>query len=124
MNKHTKIVISVLFAVIILLSVGITRFYINNISYDTESNGTDIEIIRKIDEDEAGNRIFEDASGLYGIADINDRVIVSPEWTELEFTEKNVCIASKRIGGRMLTGVILFLFSCVLGTGILSMIIA
>lgn len=106
MNKHTKVVISVLFAVIILLSVGITRFYINNISYDTESNGTDIEIIRKIDEDEAGNRIFEDASGLYGIADINDRVIVSPEWTELEFTEKNVCIASKRIGGRMLTGCI------------------
>lgn len=106
MNKHTKIVISVLFAVIILLSVGITRFYINNISYDTESNGSDIEIIREIDEDDAGNRIFEDASGLYGIADINDRIIVSPEWTELEFAEKNICIASKRIGSRMLTGCI------------------
>lgn len=105
MNKHTKLVVSVLFVVIIILAVGITRFYFN-VSRNTGSSTDSAEIVRKLDIDEDGNRIFEDASGMYGIVDSRDKIIVAPEWLELSFADGKNCIASKRIGGRLLTGCI------------------
>lgn len=105
MNKHIKLVVSVLFVVIIILAIGITRFYVN-ISTDTSNGSADTEIIRKLDFDSNGNRIFEGENSLYGIVDSSDKVIVSPEWAELSFADSNICIAAKRIGNRLLTGCI------------------
>lgn len=105
LNKHTKLVVSVLFAVIVILAVGITRFYLN-VSRNTGSSNDSTEVVRKLDIDADGNRIFEDASGMYGIVDNRNRIIVAPEWLELTFADGNSCIASKRIGGRLLTGCI------------------
>lgn len=105
LNKHTKLVVSALFVVIVILAVGITRFYLN-VSRNTGSSNDSAEIVRKLDIDDAGNRIFEDASGMYGIVDSRDRIIVAPEWLELTFADGSSCIASKRIGGRLLTGCI------------------
>ncbi len=105
MNKHTRLVVSVLFAVIILLAVGITRFYVD-VSKRTADKGNTTEIIQKLEGDSNGNRIFEGEASLYGVVDSNDKIIIYPEWTELAFAGENYCIASKRIGGRMLTGCI------------------
>ncbi|MBE6856040.1 MAG: hypothetical protein E7500_01245 [Ruminococcus sp.] len=105
MNKQTKLVVSVLFVVIAVLAVGIISFRIST-SGGTDNNSAQTEITRKLAIDASGNRIFEGDGGLYGIVDHNDKVIVAPEWTELEFADGSLCIASKRINGRMLSGCI------------------
>lgn len=105
MNKHTRLVVSVLFFVIIILAIGITRFYLD-VSKNTGKNNAPTEIIRKLDIDDDGNRIFEGAGSLYGVVDVNNKVIVAPEWPDLEFAGNNLCIASKRIGEKLLTGCI------------------
>lgn len=105
MSKNIRIVVSVLFAVIIVLAVAISRFYFN-VSKDAGSSGNTEEIVQRLSADADGNRIFEGTNGLYGVADANDRVIVAPEWTELSFAGNQSCIASKRIGGRLLSGCI------------------
>lgn len=97
--------VSVLFVVIVILSIGIYSFHAS-ISGNTGDNSTPAEITRKLDVDDEKNRIFEGDGSLYGVVDQNDKVIVEAEWTELEFAGKGLCIASKRIGGRLLTGCI------------------
>lgn len=55
-----------------------------------------------------GSRVFEDSSGLYGVIDSNERVVIDPEWLELEFAGNDLCIVSKRLNGKLLTGCIDF----------------
>ena len=105
MNKHTRLVVSVLFIVIIALAIAITRFYSGSEKI-TGSGSEHFTIERKLDIDGRGNRIFQDSSGLYGIIDVSERVIVSPEWQELRFAGEDRCIASKRIMNRNLFGCI------------------
>ena len=105
MNKHMRLVVSVLFIVIIILAVAITRFY-SGTEKGGSGSGNAAAIEKKLDTDSSGNRIFLDASGLYGIIDSSERVIVPPEWQELKFTETEMCIASKQIRGRELFGCI------------------
>ncbi|MDD6278942.1 MAG: WG repeat-containing protein [Ruminococcus sp.] len=105
MNRHTKLLVSVLFAVIIILAAAITRFYFN-VSRDTGRSSSTDEIIRKLSIDSGGNRIFEGSGGLYGIVDSSDRVIVAAEWDQLHFAEEGICLASKDIGGRTVQGCI------------------
>ena len=63
-------------------------------------------MISSIDSDSSGNRIFRDNSGLFGIIDSNDRIIVAPEWLDLKFADGNICIAKQRIDGNLLSGCI------------------
>ena len=103
MNKHIRLVASVLFIVVILLAIAITRFY-SNTSKSTTHGKVQTDIERKLESDQSGNRIFEDGNGLYGVLDDSDRVIVQPEWLELSFAGTGRCIASKRVGGNVLKG--------------------
>ena len=105
MTKHMRLVASVLFIVIIVLAVAITRFY-SKTNQSTELSGTQPAIGKKLGSDASGNHIFTDSAGLYGIVDGNDRVIVYPEWQEIEFTDSDLCIASKQIRGKKLFGCI------------------
>ncbi|MBO5104899.1 MAG: hypothetical protein J6B74_07570 [Ruminococcus sp.] len=63
-------------------------------------------MISSLDSDSSGNRIFRENSGLFGIIDSNDRIIVAPEWLDLKFTDANMCIAKQRIDGNLLIGCI------------------
>lgn len=94
-----------LIIVIAVLTAAIMRFY-SDVSQDAGSSANTADIVRRIDSDENGNKIFEDKNGLYGIADSSDRIIVTPEWAELEFAENDLCVASKRLGRKMLSGCI------------------
>lgn len=105
MNKHMRLVVSVLFIVIIVLAIAITRFY-SGADRNSGGGGNAPAIEKRLDTDSYGNRIFQDTSGLCGIIDTSDRVVVSPEWQELKFTETDLCIASKRIRGKELFGCI------------------
>lgn len=105
MNKQMRLVVSALFIVIILLAVAITRFYSDTGSSTTGGN-TQTDISRRLSSDSSGNRIFKDSNNLYGVIDSSERITVAPEWLELSFTGADTCIASKRIGGKLLTGCI------------------
>jgi len=105
LTKHMRLVVSVLFIVIIVLAVAITRFY-SNTGQSTELSGTQPSVEKKLGADSSGNHIFTDSAGLYGVIDSNERVIVYPEWAEIEFTDSDLCIASKQIREKKLFGCI------------------
>ncbi len=103
MNKHMRLVVSVLFVVVILLAIAITRFY-SDTSKNTSRSSAQTDIERRLGSDREGNRIFEDSSGFCGVIDSSDRVIVPAEWLELSFAGEGRCIASKRINGTVMKG--------------------
>ncbi|MBQ9898597.1 MAG: hypothetical protein IJM44_03975 [Ruminococcus sp.] len=106
MSKHTRLVVTILFAVMIVLAVAITRFYVGTrgSSSGKKEQGSIERYLSAPDGD--GSRIFEDKNGLCGIADSSGRVTAAPEWVELSFAGSGKCIASRRVGGRILTGCI------------------
>ncbi|MCM1269029.1 MAG: WG repeat-containing protein [Ruminococcus flavefaciens] len=105
MNKRMRFVVSALFVAILLLVVAITRFY-SETGGSTGNGNSQTDIVKRLDGDILGNKIFQDSSGLYGIIDSSERIIVAPEWLSLSFTGKNLCIASKMLDGNLLTGCI------------------
>lgn len=106
MNKHTRLIVSVLFIGIIVLAVAITRFY-SRTEKSAVSSGSQTVIEKKLGSDSAGNRAFQNSEGLVGIIDSSEHVIVSPEWQTIRFTSNSdCCIASKRIQNQELYGCI------------------
>lgn len=105
MNKHMRLVVSVLFIVIIILAVAITRFY-SDTGKSADRGDPQPAVSKKLGRDSEGNRLFQDNSGSYGILDSSDRIIVSPEWQDISFTDGSMCIASKRLRGKNLMGCI------------------
>lgn len=103
MNKHIKLLVSVLFIAIIILAIGITSF-----NFDTSQKTGIIaepdEIVSFTDTDYSGNRIFKNDDGLFGVADRNERIIIEPHWKKLSFAGNNICIASGFVNGKLLTG--------------------
>lgn len=90
---------------IISLAIAIRSFY-SDTTQSTGNNNFQTDIIKTLETDENGNIIFTDNSGLSGIADRNNRIIVAPEWNEIKFTGNNICTARQRIDDRLLTGCI------------------
>lgn len=90
---------------IIALAISIRSFY-SDTTQSTGNNNFQTDIIKSLETDDNGNRIFTDNSGLSGIADNNNRIIVAPEWNDIKFTKNNICIARQRIDGKLLTGCI------------------
>lgn len=105
MNKHIKLLVSVLFIVIIMLTFGLTRFYFD-VSKNTGTVKEPVEIIKYMNNDSSNNRIFESDNNLYGIIDTNERIIVSPQWNSLKFAGNSFCIASRKINNQLLFGCI------------------
>ncbi len=103
MTKHMRFIVSVLFIIVIILAIAITRFY-SSTSKSAGSGNTKSDISKLLASDSAGNRIFEDNNGMYGLVDSSERITAAPEWLELSFAGSGRCIASKRIGGRLMTG--------------------
>jgi len=105
LNKHMRLIASVLFIVIIILAVAITRFY-SDTGKSPDTGDPQPAVSKKLGRDSEGNRLFQDSSGSYGLLDSSDRIIVSPEWQDISFTDGSMCIASKRLRGKNLVGCI------------------
>lgn len=103
MNKRTRLIISLLFIVVIILAVAITRFYFS-VPDDPAVNGGG-EGIEKIVDTNDGISIFSDGKGKFGIAE-SSRIITAPEWDSIEFAGDDLCIASREIGGSVKFGCI------------------
>lgn len=106
MNKRTRLIASLLFAVIIVLAAAIIKFYVS-VPDNTQSMENQAEIVRTFESDSYGNVIFSDGNGGFGIANAG-RIVAVPEWHELYFADDKICVASKKIGGKLLYGCIDF----------------
>lgn len=105
MNKHARLVATLLFVVIIILAAAITQFYLN-VPDNISDLGDQTEIVHRLDSDSSGNVIFSDGSGKFGLADSGDRIVAAPEWNDLSFAGAGRCIAAKRSGSKNLYGCI------------------
>lgn len=102
MNKHTKILVSVLFAVLIILSAAITRSYVD-LPQNTSDSDKQTSIAAIIENDDSGYSVFRSENGKVGIVQ-SGRIVAAPDWEELSFAGDGNCIASKKIGSRILSG--------------------
>ena len=104
MNRNMRLAVSVLFIVIIVLAVAITRFYSKSekSAYSEKSQLVIEDVIDTRDD----SHIFKDNKGLFGILDNSGRIIVYPEWQELTYAGSSGCIASKRFDNKRLYGCI------------------
>ena len=105
MNKHVRLAATLLFVVFIILAAAITRFYINVPEKSTSTVG-ETDIVKKLESDTDGNWMFYDGKGRYGIVDSEDRIIVSPEWYDIQFPRNGKCIAAKGSGFNAVYGCI------------------
>ncbi len=106
MNKRTRLIVSLLFVVLIILAVAITRFYLN-VPKDPAVNGGSDNIEEIIETNHEGYSIFMDSSKNYGIAQ-SGRISAVAEWESLEFAGDYRCIALKKIDGTLKFGCIDF----------------
>lgn len=106
MNRRTRLIVSLLFAVVILMAVAITRSYVSLPKNPSESgNGDNLDKI--LYSEGGGFSVFSDGTGLFGIAE-GSHISAAPEWASLSFAGNDRCIASRKIGGILKFGCIDF----------------
>lgn len=106
MNKRTRLVVSLLFVVLIILAAAITRFYLDAENNPVMNAGNE-NAEKVISVNDEGYSIFSTESGLYGISE-SGRILAAAEWNSLEFAGENLCIASKKANGKLKYGCIDF----------------
>lgn len=102
MNKRTRLIVSLLFVVLIILAVAITRFY-TDAEDNPAKNGGGESIEKILSSNEEGYSVFSDSSGNCGIAE-SGRITAAAEWHSLEFADNLRCIASKKVDGKLKYG--------------------
>ncbi|MBQ8514034.1 MAG: WG repeat-containing protein [Ruminococcus sp.] len=104
MNKHTRMLVIVLFVILILLAAAITVFYVD---VNKDSSSSDSEISAAENAGNSGEtQVFQDESGLYGLMDSGGNIILDAEWTELTETGNSCYTARLRTRSQLMTGVI------------------
>ncbi|MBQ8687170.1 MAG: WG repeat-containing protein [Ruminococcus sp.] len=104
MNKHTRLLVVVLFVILILLASAITMFYLD-VNKDTHGGNTE-PARTELSGSNAASHVFQDENGRYGLTDDNGNIILEAEWTELSGIG-NRCFAAKLVtNAKTLTGII------------------
>lgn len=81
MNRHSRIIVILLLAVLVLLGTAITLFYID-VGKDARSSGVSSSLTGNTQHENSA-RVFKDSNGLWGLEDSSGTVILEPEWSEL-----------------------------------------
>ena len=102
MSNRAKLLVSILFIAVIILCIGLTRFYFD-VTKNTGNLGTDHKVERIV-RTFGKRRVFQSANGFCGVLDENDTVIIEPEWMEIHDLTDRLVIASKRINDQILIG--------------------
>lgn len=111
MNKHTKLIVGALIAVLVLLIAAIISF-----SRDISKNSSNVPDTTSNTVNPDGHKIIRDENGKYGMSNLNGSVVITPEWEQLKFVNVNFLAATNaanRIGILDLDGNIVapFIFS-------------
>lgn len=102
MSSQTKFLISMLFIVVIIFCVVLTRFYFDvtkNTESDTHSSRID-SIIRSFGD----MQVFRSVNGGYGLLDADMTVLIEPEWLEILDVTENLILVSGRLNDTVLIG--------------------
>ncbi len=105
MNKYTKFLIAILCSIILILAAAIARFYWN-VSKSSSVISNQIDSLTEIDRSMDGYCIFTDSSGMYGVLDRSNRIIVDAEWKELEFFSSGYLLAKREVDQQDLVGIL------------------
>jgi len=101
-NNRSKLLISVLFIAVIVLCIGLTRFYFD-VTKNTENiNGEDK--VKTIVREYNNMKIFENSSGFYGVLDEDGAIVIEPEWMEILDITPKIVLVSRRINDTVLIG--------------------
>ena len=102
MNSQTKFLVSMLFIVVILLCVVLTRFYFD-VTKNTESsvreNRVD-SVVRTFGE----LQVFRSVNGSYGLMDADQTVLREPEWLEILDVTNQLVLVSGKLENQVLIG--------------------
>ena len=102
MSSRAKLLVSVLFIAVIILCIGLTRFYFD-VTKNTGNTGTDHKVERIV-RTFGNRRVFQSANGFCGVLDENDAVIIEPAWMEIQDVTDRLVVVSKRINDQVLIG--------------------
>ena len=102
MNNRSKLLISVLFIAVIVLCIGLTRFYFDVTKNTENTNGEDK--VKSIINIYGGMKVFESVNGFYGVLDADGTVVIEPEWMEILDITPEMVLVSKRMNDTVLIG--------------------
>ena len=102
MSSRAKLLVSILFIAVIILCIGLTRFYFD-VTKNTGNTGADNKV-EHIVRTFGKRRVFQSTNGFCGVLDENDTVIIDAEWMEIQDVTDRLIIASKRINNEVLIG--------------------
>ena len=103
MNQRTKLLVGILSVMLLLLLAGLIRFALET----TKSAGSSPHADNSAAHTAVTSEIFQDPeTGLYGVRDTLEHVLVEPRWRQLSFASDTTLIAADRIGGTLLYGMI------------------
>ncbi|MDE5564805.1 MAG: hypothetical protein K2I93_06585 [Oscillospiraceae bacterium] len=102
MSNRAKLLVSVLFIAVIILCVGLTRFYFD-VTKNTGSTNVN-DSIESIVRNYGDKWVFESTNGCYGVLDEEDAVIIEPEWMEILDVTSDLVLVSSRIRDTVLIG--------------------
>ncbi len=105
MNRHVRLLVAALFAILMILITAIVVFYVD-VNKDSQSSGAGVSAAAESSGTEGKVQIFQDENGLYGLTDGNGNVILDAEWTELTEVGTRCFQAKLRTRAQTLTGVI------------------
>ncbi|MGN1404354.1 MAG: hypothetical protein ACI4XB_08535 [Ruminococcus sp.] len=91
MNKHAKLVVGLLVAVLVVLVIATISFSVDiSKNSGTSQSSTGDTVINS-----NGNEIIQDDNHLYGVADAAGNTLIEPEWEQLHFIGTEYLAAAK-----------------------------
>lgn len=102
MSSRAKLLVSILFIAVIVLCIGLTRFYFD-VTKNTGNANADNKVERVL-RSVGTRKIFRSTNGFCGVLDENDAVIIEPEWMEIQDLTDRLVIVSRRINDSVLIG--------------------
>ncbi len=103
MNQRTKLLVGILMLMLLLLLAGLIRVALET----TKSAGSSPHADNSAAHTAVTSEIFQDPeTGLYGVRDTLEHVLVEPRWRQLSFASDTTLIAADRIGGTLLYGML------------------
>ena len=102
MSNRAKLLVSVLFIAVIILCVGLTRFYFD-VTKNTGNTGGEDEV-RSIVRTYGDMQVFESTNGFYGLMNSENTVVIEPEWMEILDVTPELVVVSTRIQDSILIG--------------------
>jgi hypothetical protein len=101
LNKHTRLLVVMLFAILILLVTAIVVFYM-----DVNKGSQERVVTAEQTDSTQASHVFQGSNGLYGLMDASGNTVLEAEWQELSAIGNHCFLSCLTTGSGTLKGVI------------------